>query len=314
MPAEEAAQKVRDLHVDYSALSRFEKTAMRRAVPFYSFTRAQLGQLGLRLMENQGGLPLQSTAGTIKAIARLRNPDELLPDYVAETASIPLGAEDEQGNRNYITGFGLAFEDPISFFGKGLRGLGMEALSRTNPLLKAPLEYTTGELFFQAGPMGGRDLPDADPLLGRTLANIMGREAPVRLPELVEVAVANSPLSRYLSTARQATDPRKSLAVKALNLGTGIRVATVSEGSRDAILREQVQQDLRELGAKQFVRTYVPESYKQALSPPELAQAERLSNTLNELARRARKRREERMGVDSLTRMTHQRFSPDRVS
>jgi uncharacterized membrane protein YebE (DUF533 family) len=69
-------------------------------------------------------------------------------------------------------------------------------------------------------------------------------------------------------------------------------VATVSEGSRDAILREQVQQDLRELGAKQFVRTYVPESYKQALSPPELAQAERLSNTLNELARRARKRKE----------------------
>jgi hypothetical protein len=110
------------------------------------------------------------------------------------------------------------------------------------------------------------------------------------------LAVANSPLSRYLSTARQAADPRKSLAVKALNLGTGIRVSTVSEGSRDAILREQVQQDLRELGAKQFVRTYVPESYKEALSPPALAQAERLSNTLNELARRARRQKEERMG------------------
>jgi hypothetical protein len=87
-------------------------------------------------------------------IAGLRNADELLPGY---------------------------FEDPLSFFGKGLRGMGMEALSRTNPL----------------------------------------------------------------STARQATDPRKSLAVKALNLGAGIRVLTVSEGSREAILREQVQIDFR---------------------------------------------------------------------
>lgn len=299
MPAEVAAQKVRDLHVDYSELSGFEKSVMRRVVPFYSFTRAQLGQLGQRLMEKQGGIPFQSTAATIKAIARLRNPGELVPDYVAETASIPLGGENEQGDRNYLTGFGLAFEDPLSFFGKGLRGAGMEALSRTNPFLKAPLEYATGELFFQAGPMGGRDLPDADPLLGRTLANVLGREAPVKLPELVEVAVANSPLSRYLSTTRQLTDPRKSLGVKALNLGTGIRVATVSEGSRDAILREQVQQELREIGAKQFVRTYVPEQYKAGMSPQELQQADRLSNTLNELAKRARKRKEQRELAES---------------
>ena len=164
---------------------------------------------------------------------------------------------------------------------------------------QGPLEYATGELFFQAGPMGGRDLPDADPLLSCTLGNILGREAPVRVPELLEVGVANSPMSRYLSTTRQLFDPRKSLPVKLLNLGTGIRVATVSEGSRDAILREQVQQDLRELGAKQFVRTYVPESYKPALSSQELAQAERLSNTLNELARRARKRKEASAGASS---------------
>ena len=175
----------------------------------------------------------------------------------------------------------------------------MESLSRANLLLKGQFEYATGELFFQAGPMGGRDLPDADPLLGRTLGNILGREAPVRVPELVEVGVANSPLSRYLSTTRQLFDPRKSLPVKLLNLGTGIRVATVSEGSRDAILREQVHQDLRELGSKQFVRTYVPESYKPVLSPQELAQAERLSKTLNELARRATKRKEARANATS---------------
>jgi hypothetical protein len=288
---EVAAEKVAQLQVDYSKLAPFEKEYMRKVVPFYTFTRAQLGQLGERLMESQGGLPFQSTAGTIRAMNALRGPDELVPDYVAETTSIPIPGQAEDGSKNYITGLGMAYEDPLSFFGKGLRGMGLEALSRTNPLIKAPLEYSTGEMFFQAGPMGGRDLPDADPLLGRALSNVLGRENPVKLPELLEVGLANSPASRYLSTLRQAADPRKSLAVKASNLGTGVRIATVSEGSRDAILREQVAADLRALGGKQFVRSYVPESAKSGMSPEELEQSTRLAGTMNELAKRAKARK-----------------------
>lgn len=287
-----AAAKVSDIHVDYGKLSPFEKTTMRRLVPFYSFTRAQLEQTAARLMENQGGLPGMSVAGTIKAANRLRDPHDVVPDYIAETASIPLGEPNDAGDRSYLTGFGLAFEDPLSFFGKGLRGAQMEALSRLNPLLKAPLEYATGELFFQAGPMGGRDLPDADPLLGRTLANVMGRDNPIKLPELVEVGVANSPLSRYLSTTRQVFDPRKSLLTKAVNLGTGVRISTVSEGARDAILREDVQNRLRDLGARAFVRTYVPEAMKGEMSPRDLQEAERLTGSLNLLAKRAKRRKE----------------------
>lgn len=292
---EMAAQKVADLHVDYGALAPFEKSVMRRAVPFYSFVRAQLGQLGERLMERQGGLPFQTTAGTIKAIARLRNPDELVPDYVAETSSIRLPGEGPEGERNYLTGLGLAFEDPLSFFGKGLRGAGMEALSRLNPLVKGPLEYSTGEVFFQAGPSGGRDLADADPLIGRTLANVMGYQRPVHLPELVEVAASNSPLSRYLTTLRQVADPRKSLPVKVSNLGTGMRITTVSQGSSDAILRERVQTELRDIGARSFTRTYVPEEFKAEMSPDELAKAERLSGTMNTLAERAKARKKRRL-------------------
>jgi hypothetical protein len=288
--AAEAASEVRKLHVDYSDLTQFEKDVMRRVIPFYSFSRKMMEQTAKQITERQGGMPGLTVAGSIKAIEALRNPGELVPDYVAETTAVPLG-EDSEGNRNYITGFGLAFEDPLSFAGKGLRGAGLEALSRMHPLLKAPLEYSTGELFFQAGPDGGRDLKDADPLIGRTLANIMGRQDAVQLPQLLEVAAANSPASRYLSTTRQLMDPRKGLLTKATNLTTGVRVSTVSPKASDAILRENVNNLLRETGSRQFVRSYIPERIKEAMSPEELDKATQLQDTLNILARRAKARK-----------------------
>lgn len=232
-----------------------------------------------------------SVAGTIKNMNRMRSPGELLPDYVAETASIPLG-EDAQGNRNYITGFGLPFEDPLSFLGKGVRGGLLEGLSRLNPMLKAPLEYATGELFFQAGPNGGRELADADPLLGRTISNIVGWEDPVALPQAVEVGIANSPLARAVSTARQLFDPRKSLLTRATNLASGVRISTVSPASSDALLRDAVQQELRDAGSRQFVRSYIPENRKATMTPEQLASATRLEGALNTLAKRAKRRKE----------------------
>ena len=289
--AAEAAYEVRKLHVDYSDLTQFEKEAMRRLVPFYTFSRKMAEQTARMIMERQGGPPIASVAGTIKAIEALRNPGELVPDYVAETASIPLG-QDSQGNKNFITGFGLAFEDPVSFMGKGLRGAGLEFLSRVHPLVKAPLEYSTGELFFQAGPEGGRNLSDADPLIGRMLANLTGRQDAVKLPQLVEVAASNSPLSRYLSTARQITDPRKSIFTKASNLSTGMRISTVSPAASDAVLRENVGTMLREMGSKEFVRSYIPDRIKETMSKEELASATQLTDTLNTLARRAKARKE----------------------
>ena len=61
----------------------------------------------------------------------------MTPDYVAETASIPLGGSPDGSNR-YLTGAGLMAEDPLSFLGGGARGALLEAGSRLNPLVKAP--------------------------------------------------------------------------------------------------------------------------------------------------------------------------------
>lgn len=292
----EAARRVRQVHVDYSDLAPFEKDYLRTLFPFYTFARKQMTETLGNIAQHPGG----AIASTIKGMNRLRDPNGLTPDYVAETASIPLG-EDAEGNKNYLTGFGLAFEDPLSFFGKGVRGAGLEALSRMNPLVKGPLEYFTGQTFFQSTPEGGRPMYDADPVLGRFISNITGDERPYRVPggQLTESFISNSPLSRYLTTARTLTDTRKDAISKLVNAATGVRIATISPQASEAILRERAQSALRDSGGKAFVRAYVPDNVKAGMSPQELQEAADLEALLNTLAERARKRKKQKAAANS---------------
>lgn len=281
----EAVQKVNDVHVQYNDITPFERN-LKLAVPFYSFSRKVGEETFKELARNPGG-PMGMT---IKAANRARGNDASTPDYVAETTSIPLGVS-EDGTRRYITGFGMPWEDPLSFFGKGVRGAGLESLSRLNPVLKAPLEYSTGQTFFQSTPEGGRPLGDADPLLGRLAANVTGNPNAYNFGQLTEVAAANSPLTRYLSTARQLTDTRKGMLDKLINLATGMRITDVSPAAQDAILREQTQNALRDYGGRSFIRTYVPETALEQMSDTERQQALELQGLLNTLADRAKERK-----------------------
>ena len=163
-------------------------------------------------------------------------------------------------------------EDPFSFLSTNssgmpsVRNVGLEALSRMTPAVKAPLEWATNQTFFQKGPLGGRSLDDLDPGMGRLIQNIRqqtgnlpaGRVDPVQLPKPLEFAVANSPLSRILTTARVASDPRKSVGERALNLLTGARTTTISPGAKEAILREKLSDFVRGYGGKQFTHDYLP--------------------------------------------------------
>ncbi len=284
-----AAEKVLELQIDYSALTPFERNVAKRLVPFWSWHRGIapviLGTLGQR----PGGLMGQS----VRASRLASSDDPSTPEWLSSTLAIenPLGSN-EPGGRSYITGFGLPYESPLGYFGGGLRGAGREFLSQLNPLLKAPLEWSTGQSFFQTGPEGtGRPLGELNPPIGQTLANIAGLEQPVDLPDMVEFAAANSPLSRYMTTARQVTDPRKSPPSLALNLLTGVRVSDVSPGAQDAILRQRADALLKEIGGRTFTRTYVPEQAN--LSSAEQGLAEQLAELKRLLDQRSRARRAE---------------------
>lgn len=289
-----AAEKVKELHFDYSDLSPFEKNVAKRLVPFYTFTRKMAPLTAKTLIAKPGG----AMAQTIRAANKGRDTEGMTPDYVAETLSIPLGQSPDGGNR-YLTGFGMAHEDPLSFLGGGFRGAGLEALSRTNPLIKGPLEMATGQSFFQRGPLGGRPIDDLDPTIGRIMSNVTGQEKPVTFPgsQAVEAIAGNSPISRLLTTARQVSDPRKRSSVGAAsglaaNLLTGARVSDISPGAQEAILRERLQQVMgTELGGRVFSRAYIPKDVREAMPPDERKEAERVMALMNLLAKRAKERK-----------------------
>lgn len=296
LSAVEAAKRVKLLQVDYRALSQFERKAMRRLFPFYSFTKGISKFMFEELAQHPGGKMAQS----IRGMNRARDPNQMTPDYVAETASIPLGTT-EEGSSRYLTGFGLMHEDPLSFMGGGVRGAGLEALSRANPLVKAPLEWATGQSFFQKGPLGGRQIEDLDPIIGRTISNLAGAEKPVTFPgsQGLEFLAGNSPLSRALTTARQVSDPRKREPIAGTpipailpNLLTGVRVSDISPAAQDALLRERLQGIMRsELGGKSFEKSYIPTDVLEGMPPEQQLEAMKIQALMNILAKRAKQRK-----------------------
>lgn len=304
----EAAEEIGAAQVVYGGRSYtpIERDILKRLIPFYSFSSRMMPWTLRHLAERPGG----RLAQTIRATNRAKDPTEVTPDYVAETAAIPvhdtplqhLFGSPGDGGRRYLTGFGLMHEDPMSFFGKGVGGAGLEVLSRLNPLAKVPLQMSTGQSFFQQGPLGGRPLEDLDPTVGRTLANIkqivtgVPQEGPVRYPgsSTVEVMMETLPIARAATTLRQITDTRKNAPTIAANVLTGVRFADVSPANRDAIIRERAQAfERRNLGANLFETTYVPDWLEAQLSDSERAMLERINAMKRELVRRRRVRKME---------------------
>lgn len=201
--------------------------------------------------------------------------------------------------------------------GVGLRGMGLELLSRTNPLIKAPLEAVTGQSFFQRGPRGGRPLTDLDPVIGRTMRNMQqippfgdmsasdfvhgrapeGYTPPVQYPgqRWAEPILSNSPISRFLTSARVLSDPRKSAGSKAANLLFGLRITNVSEATQEAILRERAADALSEFPeSREFVKSYIPTELLTDMDESARLEAEQLLALTNMLAQRSQARKEAR--------------------
>jgi len=271
-----------------------------RLFPFGKFTKGMVQQVGGKLSNEPGGRLGQ----LIRAATRLKGTDheDMLPEHIRQTMAVnipegtPLiGPPEGQGISRYLAGFGLMHEDPLEFVGPPKDAL-MEALSRTSPLFKMPLEVAAQRTFFQRGPMGGRDLQDMDPLIGRTLRNIQqtvtgetGSRAPVQTHPGLEHLAANLPWSPHLAYVRTAFDPRKSLGVKAMNLMTGARFADVSPEAKRALLDETLQKMIRSTaGARVFTKPYIPKSVLAEMPEDERLEALRLTALQNMLSRQLR--------------------------
>lgn len=275
MSAEQAAQRVLAAHFDYTpnALTSFEKTFMRRLVPYYSFTRQNLPYQLQALATAPSSLP----AITAKAAGGLRQQDgEFLPEYLGGGLAAPLGEEDASGVRRYLTRLDTPVEGAFEWLQGGPRGTErtiMGALGMLNPLVKGPLEYATQRQFFT-----GRELPDLYSFTGNPLA---------------DMAIMSSPASRFFTTGRTLMDPAKwaNPAAIPVNLLTGARMSDIDVNKfRNIAEREWVEERLRGLPeVSKFQTLSLRPGMEGSLSPEEYMLL-RLNKTLETRAREAKKR------------------------
>jgi hypothetical protein len=200
----------------------------------------------------------------------------------------------------------LAHEDALKFMDPGIA---MDILGRANPLFKMPLELATNTSFFQ-----NRSLDLMDPVLGRIAANIAGEpEGPLppqykfggSYNKFIEQLVANSPLARAATTARQLTDTRaeSDIPQKLLRLMTGLKFTTVEPYTREAVMRDALEERATELGMRSFQTVQFPEDRIAALPEADQERVRQLKRIRDMLVRNVRQRSREEAGLDLPTRL-----------
>jgi len=263
--------------------------ALKRFFPFYSFFSREAKYLSNELWTNP--------AGRLGKLIRLQrhgsesSQDEFLPEHVRSKMAIPLG-DSNDGGRTFLTGMGLMHEDVLSDIAGGLADpqQGMRsALSMMNPLIKGFAEFGLGRSSFQGGPMGGRDLDDMDPVLGRIATQLGlkdeapgGGVSPLFGSRALEFAASNSPISRILSTVKNLGDTRKTYAQNALRFMSGVQITTVSPEQARYGLRALGNKIARDAGARSFetfsiadelaedVKSRTPEKYEKVKATKDL--------------------------------------------
>ena len=143
----EALKLAENAGFDYRALTRFESQIMRRIVPFYSFTRKNIGLQLSTLGENPQRInQVLAFFQNLPIGERISQEDRRsLPKYISESLGLKL-SDTPEGLSQYISSFGTPIEAFAQLFGSNpiLRGI-----SQMNPLLKAPIEIGTGKESFR---------------------------------------------------------------------------------------------------------------------------------------------------------------------
>jgi len=291
--AKEAASQVRKAVFDYGRLTDFEKSVMRRLIPFYSFMRFNAESQVRSILTTPG-----RTAGQIDFVKNIGQTfgeplteEDLagIPPYALSGLGIKWG-KDKEGKDRFITGFGLpveAFMETFSGEGNIMVDMFRDALNKLNPAVKAPLELSTGQNFFRGRAIS--DIYDAKDL--KTIIDVMPKPVANELKELLEWSeqkdipiyesgkitgyttkytanpyalylLHNLPTARIQSTISGATDQTATPGQRALKIGTGVRMIVPDQEEqkffRDLDRSKRLTAWLKRLGyAGEFTRAFI---------------------------------------------------------
>lgn len=287
---EDAARKTQEFLFDYDDLTMFERDYLRRAIPFYTWTRKNIG-VQLKTMATKPGAVAEQ-ARLIRSMSEIFGTElseedkQFAPDFVLQGAAALLGSKNDEST--FLVGFDTPLEAVTDVFNNPAK----EFFNQIAPWLKAPIEGTTGYNFFKETQIkedtsgkGYTDYPDFvkewlefrdvsyQTKAGKTLSRQTVNPEKKWLLSTIE---QNMGLARV--TSQSFLEPIKSFysvakgepvtledKTNAMRFIVGLRAFTINdEASRRAIERGQVS-DLLDILERngvigRFERAYIPKN------------------------------------------------------
>ncbi len=225
--AEEAARIVKDTLYDYSVSSAGNRTA-RDIIPFFQFSAKAIPQQAKLLAEKPG---IAIGLGSL-----MNQQDGQTYPYMDGKLNIPIG-DDEHGNPNFLTGTGLPFEvlSSIPNASGGFRELGRDLergiVGSAHPLLKTAYSVVAGKDPYFESPVGS---------YSKLPGNIEGGAAGRAYNTIAGTGMIQ-PLASIVQTLGKVADDRQSPGTKAIDMLTGINIASVDQ---DRALAQRLTQSL----------------------------------------------------------------------
>jgi hypothetical protein len=219
---EAAARMVNRVHYNYSNMGQYEKSVLRRIIPFYGWLRNNIPYLVTAIAENPAG----GYGQTIRALNATQRQDKeggWVPSWLKEAWAIPLGATAE-GGRLFLSGNPFPLSDLNNFqFPAELN------VNDTYQAIKNTLDRTASNLHpmikWLLETMAGRELHTGralEEVPGKFLAQLTGSKAMERF------ALA-TPASRYINLAQYTLNqPNISVPQKIFNWAMAMRFRELS--------------------------------------------------------------------------------------
>ncbi len=216
----DAARITRDSLYDYPVTSIGNRRA-RDLIPFFQFSAKAIPQQAKLLGEQP------AVAGALSR-AFEPDPDQPVYPYMEGKLNVPLG-QDEAGNQQFTSGFGLPFEN-LNQIPNSWRDFKRNVVGSSQPLVKTALARTFGEDPYFETPV---DSYTKVPLAG-DLGDAGAAYNAVAGTGLIQ------PLDSPLRFLDQLFDSRRGMGTKAIDMLTGAKVTSVDP----ALAQQQHLQEL----------------------------------------------------------------------
>ena len=307
---EVAGDLTRLLQLDYSpqAYTSFERNVLKRIAPFYGFQKQILGSIADNMLYRPGGLQGQG----IRAVNRgsAPGPDNFVPEYLRQSASIPLpaglGGNPAEGLQRYLTNLDLPWESSLQLLTPGIGGTaaarvadtiaktGSNLLGQTSPLIKAPIEHITNRQLYS-----GRNLSDLYSVLEQDIGPF-GRPLEQGIVNFLPFGARGLGLYRQLTDDR--LDPSEARMKAAFNLLAGVKLTDVDSDRTRRLAARQVLNQILETtpGVRTYENITVPDDVLRNM-PEEQRRMYLLYRVIqSEAAKRARDKKKAETAVDPM--------------